>query len=192
MELFVRRRMEDIYHKVANEVVRQALKGDVSIIVMEELTNIRRRIRYSKEMNGRLHRWSFRRLQGIIEYKAKLRGLNVVYISARGTSSLCPICGERLRRSPNGHRLMRCPSCGLEADRDLIGAWNLLQRYVGSSVPPESPQMKPPADEGRFSANKSYKIYKKAENQNGSGSSKAPPSIIQKHFNTAKFYNLYW
>ncbi|MCL7390210.1 MAG: transposase [Thaumarchaeota archaeon] len=29
-----------------------------------------------------------------MEYKAELAGLSVVYVDARGTSSLCPICGE--------------------------------------------------------------------------------------------------
>jgi putative transposase len=89
-----------------------------------------------------LHRWSFRRLQRIIEYKAKLAGLNVVYVDARGTSTLCPICGEKL--SPNGHRFMRCSSCGLEEDRDVIAVRNLLLklRDVGaSSVHPEGPSM---------------------------------------------------
>jgi putative transposase len=163
-----RRRVEDIYHKAANEVVRQALEEDVSTIVMESLTHIRRRICYSRPLNGRLHRWSFRRLQGIIEYKAKLQGLNIVYIDAKGTSSLCPICGENLAKSPNGYRLLKCESCGLKADRDVIGAWNLLKRYVGSPVPPESPQMKPQADGGRFSATKATKV---TENQNGQASS---------------------
>jgi len=35
---------------------------------------------------------SFRKLQEIIDYKAKLAGLNVVYVDAKGTSGLCPIC----------------------------------------------------------------------------------------------------
>jgi putative transposase len=83
-----------------------------STIVLEELANIRKRIRRSKAINGRLNRWSFRKLQEIIEYKAKLAGLNVTYVNAKGTSSLCPICGGRL--SPNGYRQMKCKKCGLK------------------------------------------------------------------------------
>jgi putative transposase len=48
--------------------------------------------------------------------------------------------------SPNGHRRMRCPKCGLEEDRDAVAVRNLLERYqmyVGaSSVHPESLPMK--------------------------------------------------
>jgi putative transposase len=133
------RRIEDIYHKLADKIVEKAKEENVTTIILERLTNIRRRIKYSRAVNGRLRRWSFRRLQKIIEYKAELAGLNVVYVNARGTSTLCPIC--RVKLSPNGHRFMRCPKCGLEEDRDIIAVRNLLKlRDVGaSSVHPEGP-----------------------------------------------------
>lgn len=119
------RRIETIHHRVANRTVEEAEKQGCSVIVLEDLKNIRRK-KKSKELNGRLNRWGFRRLQAIIEYKARLAGMNVVYVKAHNTSSLCPTCGEKL--SPNGYRLMRCPSCGLEEDRDVIAVRNLLQK----------------------------------------------------------------
>jgi putative transposase len=139
-----RRRVEDIYHKLANQIVDEAKELKASTIVLEELANIRKRIRRSKAINGRLNRWSFRKLQKIIDYKARVAGLNVTYVNAKGTSSLCPICGGKI--SPNGYRLMKCLSCGLEEDRDVIAVRNLLHKYqtdVGASpVHPESPPMK--------------------------------------------------
>ncbi len=39
-------------------------------------------------MNGRLHRWSFYKLQSLIEYKAKVKGIKVVFVSPAFTSSL--------------------------------------------------------------------------------------------------------
>jgi|Deesub1362B_J571_1020462.scaffolds.fasta_scaffold08958_2 putative transposase len=139
-----RNRILDIYHKAANWIVEEALETG-SAITLENLKNIRKKIKYSKKMNGRLHRWSFRKLQLIIEYKAKLNGVPIIYVNARGTSSLCPICGAKL--SPNGHRILKCKRCGLIADRDIIGAWNirlrgLKQIDVASPVPAESLPMK--------------------------------------------------
>jgi len=138
-----RRRVEDIYHKLANQIVDEAKELKASTIVLEELANIRERIRRSKAINGRLNRWSFRKFQEMMEYKAKLAGLSVVYVDAKGTSSLCPICGEKL--SPNGYRQMKCRKCSLEQDRDIIAVKNLLRRYqmdVGASpVHPENPPM---------------------------------------------------
>ncbi|MBS7270714.1 MAG: transposase [Candidatus Freyarchaeota archaeon] len=43
--------------------------------------------------------------------------------------SLCPECGVKLRRSLRGYRLMRCPKCGMEEDRDIIAVRNLLLKY---------------------------------------------------------------
>jgi len=79
----------------------------------------------------------------MIDYKAKLAGLNVKYVDAKDTSSPRPICRGKL--SLNGYRLMIYPTCGLEEDRDVIAVKNILHKYqrdVGaSSVHPESPPM---------------------------------------------------
>ena len=130
-----------------------------------------RRIRALGELNGRIHRWSYKRFQQILEYQAKLHGLNVKYVEPAYTSSLCPICGDELKESSNGRRLRKCQRCGLEEDRDAIAVRNLTRRYyeecmdaktpktsfdhrrridVGSRVPPESLPMKK-REEGLFS-----------------------------------------
>lgn len=143
-----RRRVEAIYHRIANQIIDEANEAKASTIVLEDLTNVRKRIKRSRELNGRLNRWSFRKFQRVVEYKAKLAGLNVVYVDAKGTSSLCPVCGGRL--SPNGHRRLKC-RCGFEEDRDVVAVKNLLRRYqmdVGASpVHPEGPPMTTERDE---------------------------------------------
>ncbi|KUH33780.1 transposase [Thermococcus celericrescens] len=152
-----RNRLNDLYHKLANKIVELAEK--YGGIALEDLTEIRNSIRYSAEMNGRLHRWSFRKLQSIIEYKAKLKGVRVVFVNPAFTSSLCPICGEKL--SPKGHRVLKCPKCGFEADRDVVGSWNIRLRALkmwGVTVPPESPTMK--MGVGKVSRNDVYELYK--------------------------------
>jgi len=95
---------------------------------MEEL-EIHGKDKGSEELNGRLHRWSYGRFQRIIEYQAKLNGLNVVYVDPRDTSSICPVCGGKLNPSQNGRRLMKCRRCGLEEDRDVVAVKNLTRRY---------------------------------------------------------------
>jgi len=136
-----RNRLNDLYHKIVNVIVEFAKR--YGGIALEDLTEIRDSIRYSAEMNGRLHRWSFRKLQLIIEYKAKLKGIRVVFVNSAYTSSLCPVCGGKA--SPNGHRIVKCSNCGFEADRDVVGSWNIRLRALkmwGVSVPPESHPMK--------------------------------------------------
>ena len=139
-----RNRVLDIYHKVANKIVKIALKTN-SAIALENLKEIRKKINYSKELNGRLHRWSFRKFQRILEYKAKINGIEVIYVNPHKTSSLCPICGRKL--SPNGRRLLKC-ECGLIADRDVVGSWNIqVERLKDRCGEPRSPRK--PVDEWR-------------------------------------------
>ncbi|MGB9729706.1 MAG: IS200/IS605 family accessory protein TnpB-related protein [Thermoprotei archaeon] len=89
----------DIYHKVVNRIIQKAKSEDASTIILEKLAHIRKRIKCSKALNGRLNGWSFLKLQSIIEYKAKLAGLNVKYIYARGSSAYCPVCRVKLSLS---------------------------------------------------------------------------------------------
>ena len=127
------RRINIIYHEIANQIITEAKKAAASTIVLENLSNMRKK-RSSKALNGRLNRWSFRNLQNIIDYKAKLAGLNVKYVDAKDTSSLYPI--RRGKLSLNGYRLMICPKCGLEEDREVIAVKNILHKYkrdVGAS-----------------------------------------------------------
>jgi len=93
-------RVKDILHKVSKTIVEFAKTKGCGII-LENLKEIRKRIDYGRILNRRLHNgWSFRKLQYYIEYKAKLEGLPVVYVNSKNSSSLCPICGEKL--TPNG------------------------------------------------------------------------------------------
>jgi len=76
-------------------------------------------------LSRRLHSWNFARLQFYIDYKARLEDLPVEYVNPRGTSSLCPVCGEKL--ALNGHRLVKCDNCGYEQDRDITAGLNMLR-----------------------------------------------------------------
>jgi putative transposase len=122
------RRVREIYYKAAKEIIGKAKEIGGTVIVMEDL-KIYKEDRSSKELNGRIHRWSYRRFQRILEYQARLHGLNVVYVDPRNTSSICPVCGGKLNPSQNGRRLVRCQRCELEEDRDVIAVKNLVKRY---------------------------------------------------------------
>jgi putative transposase len=124
------RRTRDLCHKISRGIVDFAKQHNFGIL-MEDLKGIRRRIRYGRLLNRRLHAWNFSKLQFYIEYKAKLEGLPVIYVDPKGTSSLCPICGGKL--ASNGHRLLKC-RCGYENDRDMIAGLNML-RMKGVPLP---------------------------------------------------------
>jgi len=88
---------------------------------MEELTDIREKIRYGRKMNRRIHNMPFRKTQLYISYKSMEHGFKLEFVSAKNTSRRCPICGEI--NKPNGH-FFRC-RCGFQADRHFVAAWNI-------------------------------------------------------------------
>jgi len=133
------RRIKEIYHKAVKRIIDKAKEADVKIIIMEDLKHLNRKNTGSKELNGRLHRWSYSRFQKILEYQAKLCGLHVKYVNPRGTSKTCPICGDELEESSNGRRLRKCQRCGLEEDRDIIAVRNLTRRYYEECMDAKTP-----------------------------------------------------
>jgi len=55
-------------------------------------------------------------------------GAPIVIVDPRNTSSECPNCGSKLEES--GYRILKCPRCGFEADRDVIGKLNIRKRAL--------------------------------------------------------------
>jgi len=134
-----RHRVREIYHRAAKEIIGKAKKIGATVIVMEDLRRLNEEDKGSRELNGRIHRWSYRGFQQILEYQAKLHGLNVKYVDPAYTSSLCPVCEGELEESSNGRRLRKCRRCGLEEDRDAIAVKNLTKRYYKECMDAKTP-----------------------------------------------------
>jgi len=62
----------------------------------------------------------------MLTYKAERAGRWAVKVEPRGTTDRCSGCGELVEK-PLWVRMHRCPKCGLELDRDLNAARNILQ-----------------------------------------------------------------
>jgi putative transposase len=135
-----RHRVSEIYHRAAREIINKAREVGAAVIVMEDLRRLNEGDKGSRGLNGRIHRWSYKRFQQILEYQAKLHGLNVKYVEPAYTSSLCPICGDELEESSNGRRLRKCQRCGLEEDRDAIAVKNLTKRYYEECMDAKLPK----------------------------------------------------
>ncbi len=62
----------------------------------------------------------------MLTYKAERAGRWVMKVEPRGTTDKCSKCGEMVEK-PLWVRTHKCPKCGLELDRDLNAARNILQ-----------------------------------------------------------------
>lgn len=122
--------MKDIDHKISHDIVATAVAHNVKVIKLEQLQNIRSTTRTSRKNNHSLHNWSFYRVAQYIEYKARLAGIEVVYVNPAYTSQICPICGK-LNHAID--RKYTC-ECGIHTHRDIVGAWNICNstEYVGN------------------------------------------------------------
>jgi len=120
----------DYAHKVGDLVAGLALEHR-SVVVLEDLEKLRDSEKGSRKFNKELALWSYRRIQFCIEYEARERGLEVVKVSPRGTSSKCPKCGGKL--AENGRRVLECKRCGFVGDRDVIATINLYKKYASKS-----------------------------------------------------------
>lgn len=116
--------MKDKDHKVSREIINFAKDNNISVIRLEQLTNIRNTTRTSRKNKRNLHTWSFYRLAQFIEYKAALVGIKVEYVNPTYTSQTCPKCSERNKAQD---RKYKC-RCGFEKHRDIVGAMNI--RYA--------------------------------------------------------------
>lgn len=127
-----KRVMRDIEHKVSHEVVEFATERKAGMIVIGDIRDIADGIDKGKEHNGRMSRLDHGKIRFSIEYKAEAEGIKVApLVDEAYTTKTCPSCGHR--HKPRG-RTYRCPSCGFQAHRDVVGQINILSRYLEGDV----------------------------------------------------------
>ena len=124
-----RRRVKETNHLVSKKIVEEAVESGSKIIVLEDLTNIRKRIKGNKRMRSRLHRWCWYELQQFVGYKAQAKGIEVVYVNPAYTSQICSTCDGLGSRHKH---LFKCSNCGSYQHSDCNAAINLLK--LGESV----------------------------------------------------------
>ncbi|MDP1608195.1 MAG: RNA-guided endonuclease TnpB family protein [Chlamydiales bacterium] len=119
-----KRNVRHVNHCVAKKIVEEARSNGCSTIFLEELKNIRERIRTNKRNRSRLHRWAFDQLREFVEYKAEAQGMRVVYVSPAYTSKTCSHCLSLGHRSKHQ---FSCFTCGSLQHSDLNASRNILR-----------------------------------------------------------------
>jgi IS605 OrfB family transposase len=117
-------------------------------IAREDLTGLINSLRKIKNKDHRtkLIIMGYARLGKWIDWQAEKHGVPLAIVKPNGTSSECPKCDSKLEE--NGYRRLKCPRCGFEADRDIIGKLNIRRRALkilgisgGVLAPLTAPQM---------------------------------------------------
>lgn len=120
----IRNQRMDFYHKLSRGLVES-----YDLIVFEDLKvkNMVKNQYLAKSISDA----GWEQLVSFTSYKAEEAGKHMELINPNGTSQTCSGCGMEVRKSL-AVRMHRCPNCGLEMDRDLNAAINILKRGLGT------------------------------------------------------------
>jgi len=135
--------VEDWARKTALAIITTAQTLQ-SAVAREDLTGLKEKFSEMSYEHRRRAVWmSYRKLAWWIDWQAAKRGVPVVVVDPKGTSTTCPRCGGKMEEV--GHRRMRCTACGFEADRDVVAVLNIERRALsqmgGPLAAPTAPQM---------------------------------------------------
>ncbi|HSW72223.1 MAG TPA: transposase [Chlamydiales bacterium] len=119
-----KRRMKYVNHCLSKEMIHEAKVNGCTAIAIEDLTNIRERIKAGKKARSRLNRWPFHQLRSFLEYKAAAVGIEIITVSPAYTSQTCSCCLQIGNRQK--HRFT-CFNCGSLQHSDLNASRNILR-----------------------------------------------------------------
>jgi putative transposase len=124
---------KDYWHKATCD-----LADSHSLIAVENL-NLRF-MTSNKHLSLSSHDAGLRMFMELLAYKAEEAGCQLVTVNPANTSQMCSGCGSIVEKGLH-IRVHRCPVCGLELDRDVNAARNILRKAfetLGSSVQDET------------------------------------------------------
>ena len=136
---YCERKIRDILHKVSRAVVAWAIERQAGRIVIGDVRDIDNGKRLARKSQQKVSQWPHGRLRRYISYKAAKAGIAVVLENEAYTSQTCPNQACGYRHKARGRRF-QCPQCGLEAHRDVVGAANILSRYLHGQLGGIHPQ----------------------------------------------------
>jgi len=87
-----------------------------------------------KDNNAKRGKWAFNQLRQMIDYKAKLSGVPVLYINPAYTSQKCSKCGHTHEDNRKTQSEFVCLECGYESNADLNAAINISRAEINQPI----------------------------------------------------------
>jgi putative transposase len=116
----------DMDHKISRAVVAAAVERKAGTIVLGDVRDVADEVDCGKTQNQKTSQWTHGKIRQYVEYKAEAEGIKVELENEAYTTQTCPHCGHRHKPK---ERVYRCPACGFQAHRDVVGSVNILSRF---------------------------------------------------------------
>lgn len=132
-----RNTVKTLNHYISKQVVDFALKNNAATIALENLKGFGKGNKAEKEKKQFvLRNWSYHELQGMIEYKAKKYGIEVVYIAPAYTSQTCHTCKQKGERNTQKHFVCKNNNCTMYNEA-VLADYNAALNIAGAVPRPE-------------------------------------------------------
>ena len=123
-------RRTHFFHSLAKHIVERCVEKDVGRINVGDLEGVREdedgdSKNWGRRGNLDLHGWAFDRFTDILEYKAKVEGIEVVEVSERNTSKTCCACSRKDDSQRVERGLYVCETCDAAFNANVNGAENI-------------------------------------------------------------------
>jgi len=119
---------KDILHKYTTGLVMYLRNKGYNTLVVGDLTGYRVENNCGHKRNQENHAWLYSKISWYLKYKWENLGLKYVSQEESYTSRTCPCCGNQKKAKGRNYRC----KCGFVGHRDLVGATNILRKYLGS------------------------------------------------------------
>ena len=128
--------MNTFMHKVSKMVIEYALENKCNKIILGDLKDIKQDMDYNKDFV----QLPLQILVQKIEYKAKLKGIEVIKISERYTSGVSALDNESVTKENYNPKRRICRGLfitnrGKKINADINGSLNILRRYIKNHIP---------------------------------------------------------
>ena len=139
-------RRTHFFHSLAKHIVQRCIENGVGSINIGKLAGVREddnseSKNWGNHGNLDLHGWAFDRFSNILEYKAKVEGIEVVEVSERNTSKTCCVCGREDESQRVERGLYVCEEHDDAFNADVNGAENIRLDINNTSNSESAPDL---------------------------------------------------
>ena len=128
--------MKTYMHKVSKMVIEYAIKNQCNKIVLGDLKEIKQNMKNNKEFVN----LPLQQLVQMIEYKGRLKGIEIIKISESYTSGVSALDKEEVTKEMYNikrriHRGLFVTNKGKQINADINGSLNILRKYIINYIP---------------------------------------------------------